>query len=42
MHVADTLHHLGLTIILISVMAGIGELILDSREPSWLLSSSPA
>jgi len=36
MHVADTLHHLGLTIILISVMAKIGELILVSREPSWL------
>ena len=41
MHIVDTLHHVGLTIILISIIAHIAELILVSRqltEPSWLSS----
>ena len=41
MRVADRLHHLGLTIILISIIAQIGEQIVVSRpltEPSWLSS----
>ena len=39
MHIGDTLHHVGLTIILISIIAHIAELILASRqltESSWL------
>ena len=41
MHIVDTLHHVGLTIILMSIIAHIAELILVSRpltEPSWLSS----
>jgi hypothetical protein len=41
MHIVDTLHRVGLTIILISIVVHIAELIVVSRhlaEPSWLSS----
>jgi hypothetical protein len=43
MHVADTLHHVGLILILISIIFHTAELIVVSRqlpEPSWLSSFS--
>ena len=41
MHIADTLHQIGLTIILISIIGQIAEQIVVSRpltDPSWLSS----